>query len=243
MMHRASPSASRLGFVLLALVLTLGTTGCVTRSTYDSVVAERAELREQKERLEVRNRALQTRIRNVNQDVLVLGERIQQKDQALAEAQADYDELIEELEVELAAGLVAVSLMRNGVNVMISEEILFPSGSAKVSERGAGVLSRVAAQLKEIPYQIVVGGFTDNVPIGPVLARTFPTNWDLAGARAARVTALMQQAGVPPEQLIAVSFGENQPVASNATEEGRARNRRIELRIRPIVSGQGSADM
>ena len=63
----------------------------------------------------------------------------------------------------------------------------------------------------------------------------FPSNWEVAGARAASVVRLMQAEGVPPAQLVAVSRGENQPIASNDTAEGRAQNRRIDVRIRPII--------
>ena len=79
-------------------------------------------------------------------------------------------------------------------------------------------------------------GFTDNVPVGPQLRAQFPSNWEVAGARAASVVRLMQAEGVPAAQLVAVSQGENQPIASNATAEGRAQNRRIDVRIRPIVT-------
>ena len=58
---------------------------------------------------------------------------------------------------------------------------------------------------------------------------------DAAGARAASVVRLMEAEGVPSAQLVAVSQGENQPIASNDTAEGRAQNRRIDVRIRPIV--------
>jgi chemotaxis protein MotB len=73
------------------------------------------------------------------------------------------------------------------------------------------------------------------VPVGPKLAERYPSNWELAGARAASVVRVMQEAGVPATQLVAVSRGETEPVASNDTEEGRAQNRRIDVRIRPVV--------
>ena len=97
------------------------------------------------------------------------------------------------------------------------------------------VAELAAAEIKQQPYQIAVLGFTDNVPVGAHLQDRFPSNWELAGTRAASVVRLMQSEGVPSSQLVAVSQGENQPIASNDTPEGRAQNRRIDVRIRPIV--------
>ena len=77
-------------------------------------------------------------------------------------------------------------------------------------------------------------GFTDNVPIRGNLAKRYPTNWELAGARAASVVRLLESTGIDSTKLIASSYGDNFPVASNDTEEGRAQNRRIEIRLRPL---------
>ena len=90
-------------------------------------------------------------------------------------------------------------------------------------------------ELAEIPFQIAVLGYTDDVPIGASLTARYPSNWELAGARAASVVRVMEGAGVDPERLVAVSFGANDPVASNETPDGRAQNRRIDIRLRPII--------
>ena len=100
---------------------------------------------------------------------------------------------------------------------------------------GKEVLTRAAAELKASPYQTVVAGFTDDIPISEGLKSKYPTNWELAGARAASVVRLLEQEGVPSEQLLAISFGQNSPVESNVTPEGRAKNRRIEIILRPIA--------
>ncbi len=90
-------------------------------------------------------------------------------------------------------------------------------------------LSSMAAQ----GNQIDVVGNTDNVPIGPELAERYPSNWELAGARAAIVVRFLQTGGVNPAQLEAISNGQYHPVASNDTAAGRAQNRRTDLLIRP----------
>jgi chemotaxis protein MotB len=145
-----------------------------------------------------------------------------------------YDQILDELGNEVLAGQIAVELKQSGINVRIAEEVLFESGSAELGSSGVDVLTRLGAELQSIPYQVVVGGFTDDVPLGKNLARRYPTNWDLGGARAAHVVAVLERSGVPSSQLLAISFADTRPVAGDETAEGRARNRRIEVRIRPV---------
>jgi chemotaxis protein MotB len=145
-----------------------------------------------------------------------------------------YDQLVGELKGELEANQVKVKEMKDGINVNLSEEILFPSGSAQLNQSGQEVITRVSKKLVGKEYQIIVVGFTDNIPIRGSLAKRYPTNWELAGARAASVVRLLEKTGVDKQKLVATSYGENFPVASNETEEGRAQNRRIEIRLRPV---------
>ncbi len=97
------------------------------------------------------------------------------------------------------------------------------------------VLKQLVDELEDLPYQILVIGNTDNVPVGAHLAAKYPNNWYLAGARAASVVTYMEQQGVPSAQLVPVSWGQEHPVQANDTEEGRAENRRIEVRLRPVI--------
>jgi len=170
------------------------------------------------------------------------------KDQALKEKEEElqkasaymkrtnelYDQLVGELKNEVAAKQVKVKEMKDGINVNLSEDILFPSGSADLNKSGQEVITRVSNKLAGKEYQIIVVGFTDNVPIRGNLAKRYPTNWELAGARAASVVRLLESTGIDSTKLIASSYGDNFPVASNDTEEGRAQNRRIEIRLRPL---------
>jgi len=145
-----------------------------------------------------------------------------------------YDDLVSELSSELEANQIKISEIKDGVTVNLSQDILFPSGSATLNSDGISVIKRVSTKLKNIPHQIIVAGFTDNVPIKGELAKIFPTNWELAGARAASVVRLLEKQGVDSSKLTAVSFGENKPVASNDDWKLRAQNRRIEIRLRPV---------
>ena len=124
--------------------------------------------------------------------------------------------------------------MKDVVTFNQSEDILFPSGSAKLNKSGQAVIKKVSGKLNNIPHQIIVAGFSDNIPIRGTLAKFYPTNWELAGARAASVVRVLEASGLDTRKLSAVSFADRQPVASNETAEGRSQNRRIEIRLRPV---------
>lgn len=145
-----------------------------------------------------------------------------------------YDDLVGKLKTEVKANQIKISEMKDGITVNLSQDILFPSGSAILSQEGLDVIKKVSGSLKDIPHQIIVAGFTDNVPIKGDLAKIYPSNWELAGARAASVVRLLESEGVDSDKLTAVSYGENKPVASNDNWQSRKKNRRIEIRLRPV---------
>lgn len=153
--------------------------------------------------------------------------------EALAKRTHDlFEGLVSELGNELAANEIKIEEMKDGIKLNLSENILFPSGSAKLSANGEDVIKRVSERIRESAFKVEVAGHTDNVPIKSTLAKLYPTNWELAAARAASVVKVLEGAGVDPLRLMAVSMGQNHPVAPNDTPEGRALNRRIEIRLR-----------
>jgi chemotaxis protein MotB len=102
---------------------------------------------------------------------------------------------------------------------------------------------RVGAILAAInDKQIQVSGHTDQLPIGEKRSAQFPTNWELSVARATNVVRFLQEkANVPGDRLVASGYGEFHPVASNKTSAGRARNRRIEILLTPLLEGKAIA--
>lgn len=183
-----------------------------------------------RQELEARDEALSMATSLIEEKEAVLQELSEQqkKDKEV------YENLVGQLNSELSAKQVKITQMKDGISLNLSQEILFDSGSAELNKQGREVLKKVSDELKDLEYQTVVSGHSDNVPISGRLAKTYPTNWDLAGARAARVVNLLEANGVSPGKLVAVSFGEHQPVASNDEVDGRALNRRIEIRLRPL---------
>ena len=118
-----------------------------------------------------------------------------------------------------------------GFFIRLPADITFKSGSAEISDEDAMLfLKRIALIIKRyLPknIEIQVKGFTDNLP--PPLASPYEDNWELAAARAINVLKILIKNGVSPKRLSAASYGEYYPIASNATKEGRAKNRRVEI--------------
>ncbi|MGE4405976.1 flagellar motor protein MotD [Pseudomonas sp.] len=131
------------------------------------------------------------------------------------------------------------------VEIELNSSLLFPSGDALPNDQAFELIEKIAGILAPFDNPIHVEGFTDNLPIS---TDKFPTNWELSAARAGSVVRMLAAQGVNPSRLAAVGYGEYQPVADNATAEGRARNRRVvlvvsrNLDVRRSVSGVGSSN-
>ncbi len=123
-----------------------------------------------------------------------------------------------------------------GDRFVFQSEVLFGSGSADINPAGAEEMKKLASAIidlqREIPEEINwvlrVDGHTDNVPIS---GGRFKDNWDLSAARAISVVKFLIEQGVSPQRLVAAGFGEYQPLDPADTDEARARNRRIELKL------------
>ena len=124
--------------------------------------------------------------------------------------------------------LVTVRRANAFLEVEIQSDILFASGAATPSPLAVDTVRRLAQILRDEPNAVRVEGYTDNQPIRTV---RFPSNWELAAARAGNVVHELVASGVAPDRLAVVGYGEHQPVADNATIEGRNANRRVLLVI------------
>ncbi len=200
----------------------------------EALAQEKVALAQEKEALATQKTALEGNLADLKTKEDALGSKLREREEESKRLKATYDGLVGSLKKELQAGQIQVQQLRDGLRVNVAQDILFDSGSAAVDKNGTEVLTRVAVQLKKSSHQILVIGHTDNRPIGPALVKRYPTNWELAGARAASVVRLFAHSGLPAKRLLAVSMADVRPVASNSTLEGRARNRRIEIRLRPI---------
>lgn len=168
--------------------------------------------------------------------------RLEELRTAQAEAAAQtalYQQLLQKFKAMVDAGQLKIS-MRNGRLVLqLSNDVLFDSGQTVIKPVGRGALVQIASVLRTIQGRLFqVAGNTDNVPIETPL---FPSNWELSTARAVAVVKLLISQGVDPKSLSAAGYGEYDPVASNDTPNGRAKNRRIEITLQPNLGAMQSA--
>jgi flagellar motor protein MotB len=127
---------------------------------------------------------------------------------------------------------VVVTQQEGSIIITSSADYMFPSGGWQIPA-DSPVLNKMAPILAELQNtRIVVGGYTDNTPIGPQLQRMgIANNLDLSSRRADSVMNYLISHGVNPNLLSARGYGESNPVVSNDTPEGRARNRRVDITL------------
>lgn len=122
---------------------------------------------------------------------------------------------------------IAVSRDARGVIVSFGDSVLFDSGAADIRDGGKPLLSSILSVIRKTQNKIVVEGHTDNMP---VKSSRYPSNWELSAARAtSALMYLLKENDVSPERFSAAGYGEYRPVASNATSDGRIKNRRVDI--------------
>jgi chemotaxis protein MotB len=160
------------------------------------------------------------------------------KDQKeLAEIKDSVDNFIAVNEME---GQFATEMTDEGLLVTIRDSILFDPGKADVKPEYIPVVEELADVLvSNPPRSIVITGHTDNVPAGP----NFSSNMELSVMRASKfyLVLLNSNSQLKSENISAKGYGENKAIAPNDTPEGRAKNRRVEVLIQPLVAEDGSA--
>ncbi len=176
-----------------------------------------------------------SRLKSSVAEMKVALEELKQRKAAADQRIAEFKSLLERFKSLIDAGKLRVKIVDGRMVVALATDVLFGSGSAKLSKEGAAAIQEVATVLKEIEGRsFQVEGHTDNVPIKTA---QYPSNWELAAARSVTVVKTMIEAGMPAERVSAASFGENKPAAANDSKEGKASNRRIEIVVVPDLSG------
>ncbi|MDB6089631.1 MAG: hypothetical protein JWN85_2415 [Gammaproteobacteria bacterium] len=134
------------------------------------------------------------------------------------------DEVEHAMDDLVSQKLVVVRRTDFWIEVEIRADILFPSGSAHLAPSAVDVIERLAGALAALPNPIRVEGHTDNKPIRTV---AFYSNWELSAARAGSVVRVLQGHGVGPERLAVIGYGDQRPLQSNDSDQGRNANRRV----------------
>lgn len=162
---------------------------------------------------------------------IVMGEDVLSPARVRDDLERLHRELQQRLSNQVAQRSVSIQMGRDGLVISLREAGFFDSGSAAPRPEALGTLHEIAASLGRTPYDLRVEGHTDNVPIHTA---NFDSNWELSSARATRIARLFLNFHViQPDRLSAAGYAEFHPVASNATAEGRATNRRVDLVVLP----------
>ena len=141
-------------------------------------------------------------------------------------------------------GQASVTQGALGITVDLDAKFLFGSGDAVLEPAAQDIIAAIARVLLYTDFPLVVEGHTDNVPASGRLG----SNWELSAVRAAVVTRVFADQGILPTRLTAAGLADQRPLADNATDEGRAKNRRVSVRIetyptdRVVAPGQAPAE-
>lgn len=125
--------------------------------------------------------------------------------------------------------IARLEIGENKIRIVFLAPVLFDSGSAYLKEDSLPILQQVVRSLNDMPNSIQIEGHTDDRPLLP--GSKYDSNWELSSARAFAVLRFFEINGIPEARLSATGYGEFRPLESNATPEGRAANRRIEINI------------
>lgn len=201
-----------------------------TQAELESSARAREGLEAEKSGMLNDSKALKASIEEMQSALADLARRKAEADARIAE----FKNLLERFKTLIDAGKLKVKIVDGRMVVALASDVLFASGSANLSKDGKVALAEVAQLLAEIPdRKFQIEGHTDNVPIATA---QYPSNWELASARALTVLKTMVDAGMPVERISASSFGDSKPAVGNETPEGKAANRRIEIVVVPDLS-------
>ena len=239
--------AAQAGAILLLAAALMA--GCgVSKSKYleatqsaDQLAAKNKALQENLDSTSAKKDQLEKDLAAIQASNDQLKAELENSKKATVNMQSTYEGLVGQLKNEVSSGNVSIQQMRDGIRVNLAQDILFKSGSANLDKEGKDLLAKVADELKSSNYEIAVIGHTDDQKIGPGLAQRYPTNWELGSARASQITRLFKDAGIAESRMLAISAAEGRPRGDNSTPEGRAQNRRIEIRLRPVETAEAAA--
>lgn len=151
---------------------------------------------------------------------------VQTEEEKLQGIESQVNDIVKDLELE---GSVTTSIEERGLIISFTDSVFFDSAKADIKEELKPKLISVSNILNKIDNYVRVEGHTDNLPIS---TSDYHSNWQLSSVRASNVVEfLISYGSISPSRLSAVGYSEYRPVADNATEEGRAKNRRVDILI------------
>lgn len=151
------------------------------------------------------------------------------KEQKIERLEPSLEELRNALREDIGKGRLDVRMEKRGLVISLRQAAFFPTGDATVAASGYESIRKVAATLTRVPNPIRLEGHTDSVPIRN---DRFASNWHLSSARSiAMLDLLAREFGMPESRMAAVGYADTVPVDTNDTDQGRARNRRVDITV------------
>jgi chemotaxis protein MotB len=229
--HSVEEDTMRTNWILLPLLFL--SAGCVSTTEYRKLEDENSRLHSRHQEADQKLTALSAELDDLKQRSESIEMEKARLEKLASENSSQYENLLSKLQGEVEQGQLTIRQYKDMLTVDVAEKIFFDSGRAVLKEGGKKVLLRVGEAVKAYDDKVLrVVGHTDNVPLAKSYQKVFPSNWELSVLRATNVARFLQEeAGIPPERLVACGRGEYAPVASNATPEGRRQNRRIEIML------------
>jgi len=158
-------------------------------------------------------------------------QELREERESIASRLAEFRLVTKQFQSMISSGKLEVVFRRGRMIVQFPEKVLFPSGSADLTDEGKDALKQVSKILRKVPNKrFIVAGHTDNVPISN---DDFASNWELSVARAVNVTKSLVSSGLSPKRLVAAGYAQYAPVAANSTSAGRQKSGRIEIVLEP----------
>ena len=200
-----------------------------TSKATDDGAARLAALEKERQRLADELAAAQRQNGALTSRVNDLEGQVNQSKGGLAQAEKD---LLKALQPEISKGTVSVNQSGEALTINLASSLRFDSGQDQLKAGGTDALKRVGGVLTDFPdKQVHVAGYTDNVAIAGALQKKFPSNKELSDARAYSAARALRDGGVSTN-LSAAGHGDSNPIASNNTADGRAKNRRVEIIVK-----------
>jgi chemotaxis protein MotB len=136
--------------------------------------------------------------------------------------------LSKELEKEIKSGKIQISMGERGLTVSFTQAALFPSGEDVIASDTYASIQKIAAAIQQLPNPVRMEGHTDAIPIHN---SHFRSNWELSAARSIALLEMLTSFGVSRDRLSIAGYADTAPLEDNDTEEGRRRNRRVDIVI------------
>jgi chemotaxis protein MotB len=247
-----TPTTRRLVLAAMGAFMTALLSGCVTSKTHEALLRDHEQTKGALSDCEgalagcrgtvgtlERDKASAlsdvAALKESNQDMARALETLRAREAESKRRMDQFKDLLARFKPLIDAGKLRVKMVAGRMVVELPSDVLFKSGTAHLGKDGKAAIEEVTAVLVSVPdkaYQ--VEGHTDDVPIKK---DEFPSNWELASARALTVVHTMLEAGMPPGRISAASYSEHRPAVPNESPEGRQANRRIEIVVQPDLTG------